>query len=385
MRKPLRRLGFAAAALLVAATAACSDDATETAAVALEPAPAEQQLAGVCPSTVVVQLQWSPETDSGPIFGLLGPGYKVDPDNNKTTGPLVINGKDTGVKLEIRAGGAAIGFQTVPSQMYVDPSITLGLAHSEQAIAAAGTQPITAVTTLLRNSPQILMWDPKTHPDWKSIADIGKSGKPVVVSKGQLFPDWLVARGLIKKDQIDVSYDSSPSRFVADPSIAQQGFVNDEPFIYEHEVKAWNKPVAYQLLKDLGYENYARTVNVRADKVAELRPCLKKLVPMIQQSTAAFIADPTPVDAKVVDVVAKNPKMSPYGAELAKSGSRALIDGGLMGPDTDGVIGSFDEPRVQRIIDEFVPILRAGGANIPATLDAKTLVTKEFLDTTVTK
>lgn len=378
---PLRRIGVAALAVLLAGAAtACSGDTTDGPAVALEPAPVEQQLAGACPSTVVVQLQWAPETDSGPIFGLLGPGYQVDADNNKITGPLVADGKDTGVKLEIRAGGPAIGFQTVPSQMYVDQSITLGLAHSEHAIAAAGQQPIVAVTTLLRNSPQMLMWDPGTHPEWQGIADIGRSAKPIVVSKGQLYPDWLVARGLVQQGQVDASYDNSPSRFVTDPSFAQQGFANAEPFTYEHEVRAWHKPVAYQLLKDVGYEGYARTVNVRADKLAELRPCLRKLVPMIQQATARFKADPAPVNDVVVDVVSKNPKLTPYSAELAAFGSRALIDGGLIGNDTDGVLGSFDEARVQRIIDEFGPILRKGGANVPTGLTARDLVTKEFLD-----
>ncbi|WP_280347348.1 ABC transporter substrate-binding protein [Nocardia neocaledoniensis] len=326
-------------------------------------------------------MQWAPETDSGPIFGLLGPGYRVDADNNKITGPLVADGKDTGVDLEIRAGGPAIGFQTVPSQMYVDQGITLGLAHSEHAIAAAGQQPIVAVTTLLRHSPQMLMWDPKTNPGWQGIADIGRSGKPIVVSKGQLYPNWLVARGLVKQEQIDASYDNSPSRFVTDPSFAQQGFANAEPYTYEHEVRAWSKPVGYQLLKDVGYEGYARTVNVRADKLAELRPCLRKLVPMIQQATARFRADPSHVNDVVVDVVEQNPKLSPYSPELASFGSKALIDGGLIGDDTDGVLGSFDEARMQRVIDEFAPILRTGGADVPAGLTAKDLVTKEFLDT----
>ncbi|MEU8896555.1 nitrate ABC transporter substrate-binding protein [Nocardia sp. NPDC048505] len=374
---------IALAAAVIGSGAACSGTDTETAAVDLPPAPAEQQLSGVCPAKVVVQLQWEPETDSGPIFGLLGPGYRVDSDRNLVTGPLAIDGKDTGVDLEIRAGGPAIGFQTVPSQMYVDSSITLGLAHSEHAIAAASTQPIVAVTTLLRNSPQLLMWDPGTHPDWRGIADIGRSGAPVVVSQGQLYPDWLVARGLLKPEQIDASYDNSPSRFVAGPSFAQQGFANSEPFVYQHEVRAWGKPVGYQLLRDVGYEGYARTVNVRADKLAELRPCLQRLVPMIQRATARFQADPAPVNDVVVDVVAKSANFSPYSAELAEFGSRALIDGGLVGPDTDGVVGSFDEARVQRVIAEFAPILRRGGAQVPDGLSAQALVTKEFLDPTV--
>ncbi|WP_067816092.1 nitrate ABC transporter substrate-binding protein [Nocardia inohanensis] len=385
MHTLLRRCGVAAlTALVVTVATACSGTETDTPAVALEPAAPEQQLGGVCPATVTVQLQWEPETDSGPIFGLLGPGYRVDADNSKVTGPLVAGGKDTGVQLEIRAGGPAIGFQSVPSQMYVDPSITLGLAHSEHAIAAAAKQPLVAVTTLLRYSPQMLLWDPKSHPDWHGIADIGKAGAPVVVSKGQLYPDWLVARGLVNARQLDASYDNSPSRFVTDPSFAQQGFANSEPYVYEHEVRAWNKPIAYQLLRDVGYEGYARTVNVRADKLNELRPCLQRLVPMIQRATAEFRADPSHVDDVVVDVVAKSPKFTPYSAALAAFGSRTLIDNGLVGPDSDGVIGSFDTARVQRVIDEFAPILRRGGADVPAGLTAKDLVNTEFLDRTVT-
>lgn len=384
MHNPLRRLGIAALAALVVTTgSACSSSENDTAAVQLPAAPLEQQLSGLCPATVAVQLQWEPETDSGPLFGLLGPGYHVDSDNNKVTGPLVVDGKDTGVELELRAGGPAIGFQTVPSQMYVDSSITLGLTHSEHAIAAADKQPIVAVTTLLRYSPQMLMWDPKTRANWQGIADIGKSGAPVVVSQGQLYPEWLVSRGLLQAGQIDTSYDNAPSRFVADPSFAQQGFANSEPYVYEHEVRAWNKPVAYQLLRDVGYEGYARTVNVRADKVNELRPCLQRLVPMIQRATVQFRADPTHVNDVVVDVVAKSANFSPYSPELAAFGSKVLIDNGLIGNDTDGVVGSFDEARVQRVIDEFAPILRRGGAQVPAGLTARDLVTKEFLDPTI--
>ncbi|MGV9678350.1 nitrate ABC transporter substrate-binding protein [Nocardia sp. NPDC003482] len=383
MNTSLRRLGVAALSAALLAVAGCSDSATDGPAVALEPAPPEQRLDTVCPNTVVVQLQWEPETDSGPIFGLLGPGYRVDSDHNKVVGPLVADGKDTGVKLEIRAGGPAIGFQTVPSQMYVDENITLGLAHSEQSLAAAASQRIVAVTTLLRDSPQLLMWDPKTHPDWHSIADIGRSGAPVVVSQGQLYPDWLVGRGLIRASQIDASYDNAPSRFVAGPSIAQQGFVNSEPYVYEHEVRAWGKPVSYQLLRDVGYEGYARTVNVRADRIDRLRACLARLVPMIQRATARFRSDPGPVNDVVVDVVSKSANFTPYSAGLAAYGSKALIERGLIGDDSDGVLGSFDEGRVQRVIDEFTPILRRGGASVPDGLRASDLVTKEFLDPTV--
>ena len=108
----------------------------------------------------------------------------------------------------------------------------------------------------MKKSPQVLMWDPKTHPDWQTVADIGKSGAKVVYRDGEIFAPMLVSKGLIKKSQLDGSYDSAPSRFVADPSIAQQGFATAEPYIYEHEVAAWKKPVKFQLMADVGYTVY---------------------------------------------------------------------------------------------------------------------------------
>jgi hypothetical protein len=63
-------------------------------------------LAGVCPNPVVVQTSWWPESTHGGIYQLLG---NATVDNGKKTirGPLVSGGVDTGVQLEIRAGGPA--------------------------------------------------------------------------------------------------------------------------------------------------------------------------------------------------------------------------------------------------------------------------------------
>jgi hypothetical protein len=136
-----RSVGAAGAALAMCAAiglTACSSSEAETAkAESLEPAAEAQNLAGLCPENVVVQLQWQPQSDMGALFEMLGPGYSVDTDDKSVSGTLVAGGKDTGVDLTLRAGGPAIGFQSVSSQMYVDDSITLGLVHGDQVIAAA--------------------------------------------------------------------------------------------------------------------------------------------------------------------------------------------------------------------------------------------------------
>src|ERR1700710_595761 len=80
-----------------------------------------------CPSTVVVQTDWNPEAEHGGLYQLLGDDTSIDAGKKRVTGTLVDGkGKSTGVKLEVRAGGPAIGFQTVTAQMYSDKAITLG-------------------------------------------------------------------------------------------------------------------------------------------------------------------------------------------------------------------------------------------------------------------
>ncbi|MDX6345701.1 MAG: hypothetical protein QOF84_491 [Streptomyces sp.] len=372
------------ASLLLAATG-CGAGATTTAGSStdLKPAPAAQRLDKVCPATVVVQADWEPEAEHGPIYNLVGPGYTVDTDKKRVTGPLVIGGKDTGVKIQVRAGGSAVGYQTPASEMYIDQSITLGMVTTDSAIQTAGKQPVTAVAALMKKSPQVLMWDPKTHPDWKTIADIGKSGAKVVYRDGEVFAPMLVAKGLIKKSQLDGSYDSSPSRFVADPSIAQQGFATAEPYIYEHEVAAWKKPVTFQLLSDVGYTVYPEALSVRTGALNKLSPCLKKLVPVIQQSAADFAAAPDTAVTLIDDIVKQYGTSWVYSKGTGQYAAKEMVKLGILGNEADGSIASFDKTRVTDSLKTFGPILTQSGVKIPAGLSADDLVTNAFIDTKI--
>ncbi|KAB2585253.1 nitrate ABC transporter substrate-binding protein, partial [Rhodococcus erythropolis] len=76
-----RSVGAAGAALAMCAaiglTACSSSEAETTKAESLESAAEAQNLAGLCPENVVVQLQWQPQSDMGALFEMLGPGYSV--------------------------------------------------------------------------------------------------------------------------------------------------------------------------------------------------------------------------------------------------------------------------------------------------------------------
>jgi len=103
----------------------------------------------------------------------------------------------------------------------------------------------------------------------------------VLYFQGATYMDYLLGSGILRRRQVDGSYDGSPSAFVASGGqIAVQAYATNEPYTYQHEITAWGKPVAYQLVYDTGYPNYANVLAVRADRQAALARCLARLVPL---------------------------------------------------------------------------------------------------------
>ncbi|MFI5954472.1 hypothetical protein [Cryptosporangium sp. NPDC051539] len=381
----MKRLTLAVLVLTLAA--ACSsggDTATsgENTATAAATGSA-QDLSGVCPATVVVQMDWEPEAEHSAAYALIGGGYTVDAKKKRVKGPLVSGGVDTGVDIEVRAGGSAIGFQSVSSQMYIDQDILLGAITTDGAIAASAKQPVTAVVAPLNKSPQMLMWDPESHPDVKSVKDLGAKNVTVVVSEGTLYAELLVKNGLIKKSQIDTSYDGAPARFVGDPKIAQQGFATAEPYIYEKEVPAWGKPVSYQLLADVGYNVYPEPLSVRSGELAKQAPCLKKLVPILQKAQASYLKDPSETNALLTDVVTKYNDGWTYSKGVADYAAKEMAELKIVANDASGPLGGMDPARVQQSIDTFAPLLQTSGATPKAGLKAADIIDTQFLDPSV--
>jgi len=340
-------------------------------------------LRGVCPATIVVQTQWTPHiTVEGGMYHLLGAGPVVDANAKRVTAPLVARGKDTGVKLELRAGGPAIGFTQPSAQMYLDPGITLGvLGGLDEAIQVSATQPTLAVMALLEIHPQIILWDPATYPGFTTIADIGKTNTKVLYFGGNTYMEYLVGAGLLKRGQVDGSYDGSPSHFVAaGGKAAVAGYANAEPYIYENDVKQWGKPVKYQLVHDAGYPNYGPPLVIRPGDRQKLAPCLRKLVPIIQQAQVDVLAQPGPT----IDLTVRLNEKYKAGTQYSKAGSQFSVDQmkalKLAGDGPDGTAGNFDEARVQRLIDITGPIFAAQKKPIKDGLKPADVVTNEFLD-----
>jgi hypothetical protein len=371
----------AAIAAAVALTAGCGTGGSiSNAAPSLTPGSDGLDLAAVCPATIVVQAAWTPEAEHGALYHLLGQTYTIDATAKKVSGPLVAHGKDTRVKIEIRAGGPAIGFQNAGAQMYADPAIMLGQVATDDAIGLSAKQPVVGVLAPLEIAPYMLMWDPASHPDFNSIVDIGKTNTKVLYFNGATYMEYLLGSGILKRSQVDGSYDGSPTRFLAEQGkVAQQGFATDEPFTYEKALPQWRKPIKFQLIHDTGYPIYPEAIVVRADKKAEYSACLKKLVPIMQWSQVDYARNADSTNELITRLNAEY-KGFPYSKERADFSVAQQLKLKIIGNGPNATLGDFDIDRMKKLIGIVGPIYSGQRREIRAGLTADDLVTNEFID-----
>jgi ABC-type nitrate/sulfonate/bicarbonate transport system substrate-binding protein len=391
-RSPLRSSLAAVAAIATGlALAACSGGSSGTSSGGTSGGGASSAAAGAvdlsadCPATVVIQTDWNPEAEHGHLYQLLGSDYTVDAGKKSVSGPLMAGGSPTGVKVEIRSGGPAIGYATVTSQMYQDTNITLGYVSTDEAVQLSAKNPTKAVFAPLEKGPQMIMWDPGTYPDVTDIKSLGAAlqGKGGVIRYfgGAAYMEYLTGSGVLPKSIVDGTYDGSPAKFVAAKGKdAQQGFASAEPYIYEKEISAWGKPVKFQLTDDVGYPIYASAVSVRGADLEKLTPCLKKLVPVLQQAEVDYFADPKAANDLILKLVTEYNNGWVYSEGVANYAVETMKSLNLVSNGSNAQIGDMEADRVQKIIDIDTPIYTASGSAPKSGLKPDDIFTNEFLD-----
>lgn len=378
MKSTLRTTAASFALVMLAACGSSSSSTTDTIASAAG------VLSGICPETVTFQTDWNPESEHGFLYQLVGAGYKVDAAGLRVTGPLMASGVDTGVKVQVRAGGPAVGFSSPTSLMYSDPDIFLAFAATYSQIQNSGEFPTQSVIAPFNINPQIIMWDPATYPDVKTIADLKATGAKVRYFGGTAYMDYFTSTGILDPAQVDGSYDGTPANFVADGGkSAQQGFATSEPYFYENVLTDWGKPVAYQTIHDAGWTSYAQTLAGKPETIVSAADCLKLLVPIIQQAQVDYVADPSTTNALILDLVAQYNNGWMYDAGQADAAVALALENGLIANSPDGTLGSFDSQRMDEFLALAIPIFEGLGEKLKPGLTSADLATNQFIDPTI--
>ena len=387
-------LVLAASASLIAACGGGDDAAEEAPVEEAAEAPAEESaeapaeeaasdtasLADVCPETLVIQTDWHTEAEHGALYNLLGDDYTVEKDRGATVGPMTLDGVELGINFEIREGGPAIGFSSPGAILYSDDSVHLAYANTDFQILSYQDTPLLSVVAPLEKNPQMIMWDPETYPEAENLEDLRDLGVIINIFSGQTYADVFVAQGVLNAEQIDPSYDATPSRFIAEQgAIAQQGFASSEPYAYKNTYEEWGKDVAFTLLNDNGFPIYSQTIAIKPSMKEEMDACLQQIVPIIQQSVVSYHGDPARANAMIVDINEQFDDGWVYTAGNAEFAAGAMAEYGLVGNGPDSTVGNMDTDRIQEMLDAIA----LAGLEHDETLTPADLVTNEYIDTSI--
>lgn len=336
-------------------------------------------LSETCVSPVVVQTDWYPQAEHGGIYELLGSDYTVDAQRGATTGSLMFQGADTGVDLEIRAGGPFIESPVV-TELFLDDAIMFGYVGSDVALSRYGEAPTLAVFNALTINPQVILWNASKHPGIATIAEIANEVPAVSVFGDRPYMRYLVSEGVVPNEKVDTNYKGS--LMLATDDIAHQGFATSEPFRYAN-LESGSIETAYQLVHDAGWTSYPQNLAINKLRLETLRPCLAKLVPMMQQAQIDFVASPDRTVATILDVVEQFDTTWSQSAELANYAIATMKELGIVGNGDTTTFGDFESPRLDDFIVRATPILREQGLTIP-DLTATDIATNEFLNPDIT-
>jgi hypothetical protein len=373
-------IGLTLSGVLIAA--GCSSSTKTTTAGAAK----DGALKAVCPAKVVVQTDWFPEAEHGATFQLMGADAKTSKDTGATLGTLTFQGKAQGVQLEIRGGGPLLGDQTVVSQMYKDKDILLGFVSTDEAIKFSTDTPVVGVVAPQDKSPQVILWDKKSHPNAKTIGDIAKEVDEVTVFGGATYIDFLTSTGIVPKAKANFNYKGD--KILAKPGsdkIAHQGFATAEPFQYAH-LDTGAIDVGYSLVYDTGWKLYPEALSARADalKDAKTKTCLKALVPMFQQSQIDYIANHAAADKIIIDAVKVFDTFWKQSQADIDNSVKLQKELGIVGNGTTATLGDFEDARMVDFIAKAIPVLTSDGkTKVKAGLKPADIATNEFIDKTI--
>ncbi|MYA39707.1 MAG: hypothetical protein F4Y36_08905, partial [Acidimicrobiia bacterium] len=332
---------------------------------------------------IVVQTDWFPEAEHSELYHLAGPGGDIDSTNGTYTNEI----GDTGVMLQVRAGGPYIGFQNDISLLYQDSSIHLAYTNTDEQVRLSASQPTVGIVAPRDKNPQIVMWDPELY-SLESFEDLGDQLRAndgtLLYFEGATYIDYLLGKGWVSEDQIDASYDGSPARFIAEGNLVQQGFASAEPYQYQNEFEDWGKPVDFMLIHDSGLEMYPQLIAGKPDIIEEYRGCWELFVPMVQQAQVDYAADPSATNAQIVEIVAALDSFWQYSPGVAQYSHDAQLELGLISNGPNDTIGDFDIARVNEVIALLADIYGPQGLETwDPDVTATDIVTNEFIDPSI--
>ena len=272
--------------------------------------------------------------------------------------------EEHGLEVTIRPGGPQVNHPQLLAAGQID--FNMGSAMFGAFNFVENEVPMVTVAAIFQKDPQILM----VHPDQgiEDLADL--AGMPILISTGARTTYWLWLQQTygFTDDQIR-PYTFNPAPFIADPGVAQQGYLTSEPYSIAREA-GWEPKVF--LLADSGYDTYSTTIETSWALVEENPDLVQRFVDATILGWYDYLyGDPTPGNALIM---ADNPDMTEeqIGYSIERLKEYGIADSG---DALELGIGAMTDERWH---DFFALTVEAG--LYPADLDLSRAYTLDFVN-----
>lgn len=268
-----------------------------------------------------------------------------------------------GLDVTIQQGGPQLNNRLLLAAGRVDFAVGANTIQMFEAVQE--NVPIITVAGFFQVDPVIFMSHPGAGLD--RFEDLPKATAFIASDMRASVWQWLKQAYGFRDDKVKpYGFNSAP--FIADTHSIQQGYLTSEP--YAIEKSGGFKPNVF-LLSDFGYDDYATTIDVRADRIASNPDLVQRFVDASIVGWYHYLyGDNAAANAAIKR---DNPEMTDgqIAYSIAKMKERGVVDSG--DAKTLG-IGVLTDARMKSFFDKM-----AKAGVVPASLDYKRGYTTRFV------
>ncbi|MEO1314202.1 MAG: ABC transporter substrate-binding protein [Pseudomonadota bacterium] len=266
---------------------------------------------------------------------------------------------ECGLDVSIQPGGPQVNNRALMLAGRID--FHMGGDLLQAFSAAQENIPVVAVAAIFQKHPQVIVTHPEAAESWEDLKDltllIGDNGY-------QSYYQWMIAAHGFTEEQRQ-PYTFNPAPFLADETVAMQGYLSSEPYLVEKE--GGFEPNIF-LIADAGYSTYATTIETMAGTIAEKPEVVKCFVEGSILGWYNYLYGEN--DAANAMIMEANPEMTQDKIDfaIAKMLENGIVDSGDAETMGIGVLTS------EKVLAFYEKMVAAGvvedGLDLSATYDA---------------
>lgn len=253
--------------------------------------------------------------------------------------------KKYGLDVTIKMGGPQVNYIQLLAAGQAD--CVMGSTDLQIVQVRESGVPVTTLAAAFQKDPQVLI----AHEGVKGFEDLKDKTILIAAGANRGYWPWLKAKYGFTDDQTR-PYTFNIQPFLADPNVAQQGYLTSEPFAIQ---KAGAKAVVLSF-SDHGYPAYASTISCMDKTIKERKTAVENFVKASMEGWKTYVTNP----AQGNELIKKdNPKMTDeqlaYSVEkfketgLVVGGDAAKLGIGIITPERAKI--GFDYLVATKLID----------------------------------